>query len=30
MYDLWIGNKNASSWSLRPWLLMQVTQIPFT
>lgn len=30
MYDLWIGNKNESSWSLRPWLLMQVAHIPFT
>lgn len=24
-----IGNKNYSSWSLRPWLLMQVTGIAF-
>lgn len=24
-----IGNKNYSSWSLRPWLLMQVRGIPF-
>ncbi|MDB5985373.1 MAG: glutathione S-transferase [Nevskia sp.] len=24
-----IGNKNYSSWSLRPWLLMQVKHIPF-
>jgi glutathione S-transferase len=24
-----IGNKNYSSWSLRPWLLLKHTQIPF-
>jgi glutathione S-transferase len=24
-----IGNKNYSSWSLRPWLAMKVTEIPF-
>ena len=24
-----IGNKNYSSWSLRPWLLMRVAGIPF-
>jgi glutathione S-transferase len=30
MYSLHIGNKNYSSWSLRPWLLMQVLGIPFT
>ncbi len=24
-----IGNKNYSSWSLRPWLLMQVLELPF-
>ena len=24
-----IGNKNYSSWSLRPWLLMRVKNIPF-
>lgn len=29
MYDLYIGNKNYSSWSLRPWLLMQHFEIPF-
>jgi len=28
--QLIIGNKNYSSWSLRPWLLMQVKDIPFT
>lgn len=26
--QLVIGNKNYSSWSLRPWLLMRVTDIP--
>lgn len=30
MFDLYIGNKNYSSWSLRPWLLMQHFAIPFT
>jgi glutathione S-transferase len=29
MYQLWIANKNYSSWSLRPWLLLQQLQIPF-
>jgi len=29
MYNLYIGNKNYSSWSLRPWLLMQHFGIPF-
>ena len=24
-----IGNKNWSSWSLRPWLAMRVSNIPF-
>jgi glutathione S-transferase len=24
-----IGNKNYSSWSLRPWIAMKVTGIPF-
>ena len=28
-YTLIIGNKNYSSWSLRPWLAMKVTGIPF-
>ncbi len=27
--DLYIANKNYSSWSLRPWVLMQQLQIPF-
>ncbi|NBN64522.1 glutathione S-transferase [Microvirga tunisiensis] len=26
---LYIGNKNYSSWSLRPWVLMRVLDIPF-
>jgi glutathione S-transferase len=30
MYELFIANKNYSSWSLRPWLLMQELAIPFT
>lgn len=29
MYELYIGNKNYSSWSLRPWLLMVECGIPF-
>ena len=29
MLQLYIGNKNYSSWSLRPWLLMKHTGIPF-
>lgn len=29
MYELYIGNKNYSSWSLRPWLLMKHFGIPF-
>lgn len=29
MYELLIANKNYSSWSLRPWLLMTVLGIPF-
>ena len=28
-YRLYIGNKNYSSWSLRPWLLMSTLNIPF-
>jgi glutathione S-transferase len=28
-YELVIGSKNYSSWSLRPWLLMKVVGIPF-
>lgn len=30
MYTLIIGNKNYSSWSLRPWLLLRQLDIPFT
>ena len=29
MYKLYIGNKNYSSWSLRPWLAMKQAGIPF-
>ena len=29
MYQLFIGNKNYSSWSLRPWVLMRALDIPF-
>ena len=29
MYELYIGNKNYSSWSLRPWILMRELHIPF-
>ena len=29
MYTLIIGNKNYSSWSLRPWLLMKELNLPF-
>jgi len=29
MYDLYITNKNYSSWSLRPWVLMRELEIPF-
>ena len=29
MYQLFIGNKNYSSWSLRPWVLMRELEIPF-
>lgn len=29
MFDLHIANKNYSSWSLRPWLLMKALDIPF-
>ena len=29
MYELFITNKNYSSWSLRPWLLMRQLEIPF-
>jgi glutathione S-transferase len=29
MYELYIANKNYSSWSLRPWVLMSELAIPF-
>lgn len=29
-YQLYIANKNYSSWSLRPWILMRELRIPFT
>jgi glutathione S-transferase len=29
MYDLYVANKNYSSWSLRPWVLMRELSIPF-
>ena len=29
MYTLYIANKNYSSWSLRPWVLMKTLGIPF-
>lgn len=29
MYQLHIANKNYSSWSLRPWVLLRALQIPF-
>src|SRR5262245_51002121 len=28
-YRLVIGNKNTSSWSMRPWLALRHAQIPF-
>lgn len=30
MYELVMANKNYSSWSLRPWVLMKAKGIPFT
>ena len=29
MYTLYVANKNYSSWSLRPWVLMRELAIPF-
>ncbi|MDX5627277.1 MULTISPECIES: glutathione S-transferase [unclassified Brenneria] len=29
MYQLYIANKNYSSWSLRPWVLLNALSIPF-
>ena len=28
-YTLYVGSKNVSSWSLRPWLVMKMARIPF-
>jgi glutathione S-transferase len=28
-YTLYIGSKNVSSWSLRPWLAMKMAKVPF-
>jgi len=28
-YTLYIGSKNTSSWSLRPWLAMKMAMVPF-
>ncbi len=30
MYELFIANKNYSSWSMRPWVLMRALGIGFT
>jgi glutathione S-transferase len=30
MYELVIANKNYSSWSMRPWVLMRALEIPFS
>ena len=27
--ELYIGNRNYSSWSMRPWLVLEHFQIPF-
>ena len=29
MFQLYIGNKNYSSWSMRPWVLLKQADIPF-
>ena len=29
MYQLFIGNKNYSTWSMRPWILLKQAGIPF-
>jgi glutathione S-transferase len=29
MLTLYIGNKNYSSWSMRPWVLLKQAGIPF-
>jgi glutathione S-transferase len=30
MLTLYIGNKNYSSWSMRPWVMLKQAEIPFT
>ncbi len=30
MLTLYIGNKNYSSWSMRPWLVLKKAELPFT
>ena len=30
MLELFIGDKNYSTWSMRPWLVIQHFNIPFT
>ena len=29
MLTLYVGNKNYSSWSMRPWVLLKQANIPF-
>lgn len=29
MYQLYIANKNYSSWSMRPWLVLKAFNLPF-
>ncbi|WP_315707792.1 glutathione S-transferase family protein [Brenneria uluponensis] len=29
MYQLYIANKNYSSWSLRPWIMLKALEVPF-
>ena len=29
MLKLYVGNKNYSSWSMRPWVLLKQADIPF-
>lgn len=29
MLTLFIANKNLSSWSLRPWILLKMLNVPF-
>ena len=28
-FTIYLGNKNYSSWSLRPWLVLKQTGVPF-